>query len=149
MISREQVEALLKINGLPVDAPDDYVRTVLLSARYSQDEVEAAIHELRSKNKPLDTGLDPNKHKVFRSDQTLHPKEISDLLGIEVDASQFVNKYQRSRTYANLQFIAVWVFSFVFAAAGIMLFMYMNQVGWFHPTVTPPIDLPPPPQLSL
>lgn len=136
MISREQVEMILKINGMTSSSPDEHIRSVLLSARYNHDEVDTALMILREDLKTKQTRVD-GIHKIFRSDDTLKPKEISKLLGIEVDASQFVEIEQKQRDYAMLQYIVVWFFSVAFAVTGILLYMYMNQVGMFHPSVNP------------
>lgn len=142
MISREQIESILKINGMSAAAPDEHIRSVLLSARYNKDEVDTAMMILREDQVTKQTRVD-GIHKIFRSDDTLKPKEISKLLGIEVDASQFVQVDQKYRNYAALQYIVVWFFSVVFAVTGILLYMYMNQVGLFHPTIDPPaVGLP-------
>lgn len=143
MISREQVESLLKINGMSAASPDEHIRSVLLSARYNRDEVDTALMVLREDMKTKQTRVD-GLHKIFRSDESLRPKEISKLLGIEVDASQFVEVSQTQRDYATIQYIVVWFFSVVLAVSGILFYMYVNQVGMFHPTVDAPINLPVP-----
>lgn len=122
-------------------SPDEHIRSVLLSARYNKDEVDTALMVLREDLNTKQTRVD-GLHKIFRSDESLRPKEISKLLGIEVDASQFVPAEQKHRNYAAIQYIVVWFFSVALAVTGIMFYMYINQVGLFHPTVKPPIDLP-------
>lgn len=137
MINREQIESLLKINGMSASAPDEHIRSVLLSARYNNDEVDTALMVLREDLVTKQTRVD-GLHKIFRSDEALQPKEISKLLGIEVDASQFPQNddSQTYRDYAALQYFVVWFFSVAFAVTGILLYMYMNQVGLFHPTIS-------------
>jgi len=122
-------------------APDEHIRSVMLSARYNNDEVDTALMILREDIKTKQTRVD-GLHKIFRTDDTLKPKEISKLLGIEVDASQFEPVEHNHRNYAAVQYMVVWFFSVMFAVTGILLYMYLNQVGMFHPTVEPPLDLP-------
>lgn len=131
MISREQIESLLKINGMSATAPDEHIRSVLLSARYNHDEVDTALMILREDLRTKQTRVD-GIHKIFRSDETLQPKEISKLLGIEVDASKFAPAEEMQHDYAFLQYVIVWFFSVVFAVTGILLYMYLNEVGFFY-----------------
>lgn len=134
MIKREQVEAILKINGVAPGSPDETIRSVLLSARYSKDEVDTAIMVLRENTKTNKTRVD-GLHKVFRSDQALKPHEISQLLGIEVDVTDEVVVNSKSRDFSTLQYMIVWLLSVVVAVAGILMYMYLYKVGIFHPTV--------------
>ena len=135
MISREQVVALLKINGLSASATDEEIRIALLSARYSQPEVTEALGVLRGETTILKQTQIDSLHKVFRTANTLKPKEISNLLGIEIDASQFASNNQKEQNYAGLQYAFVWLLAVVFAASGILAFMYIQEVGIFHPTL--------------
>jgi hypothetical protein len=78
-------------------------------------------------------------HKIFRSDDTLLPNEITKLLGIEVTASNFTTPElldDISTNRAVMQYIAVWFFAVVLSVTGILLYMYMNQVGLFHTSLT-------------
>jgi hypothetical protein len=133
MIKRDQVEAILKINGVTPTAPDEEIRSVLLSARYSKDEVDTAIMVLRENTKTNKTRVD-GLHKVFRTDEALAPDEIADLLGIEVEISERVQVQSKSRDFSQLQYILVWVLSAIVAVLGILFYMYIYQVGVFHPS---------------
>ena len=136
MIKRSQIEKILKVNGIETTSPDEQIRSVLLSARFNKDEVDTAIMVLREDNKTKRTRVD-GLHKVFRSDDALKPNEISDLLGIEVDASTFYRPQTEVKNMAAVQYITVWLFSVFFAVAGILMYMYMNHIGPFHPSVSP------------
>ena len=83
MISREQVESLLKINGMSTSSPDDIPPFCPLRQIQHEVDKSALCEDLKTKQTRVD-GL----HKIFCSDESLRPKEIS-ILGIEVDA-QFV-----------------------------------------------------------
>lgn len=136
MIQRDQIEAILKINGVAPGSPDEQIRSVLLSARYSKDEVDTAIMVLRENTKTNKTRVD-GLHKIFRTDQALKPEEISQLLGIEVDASQQLPdaREYRSRDFSTWQYVLVWVLSIVVAVASILFYMYLYKIGLFHPSV--------------
>lgn len=134
MIDRTQVESILKINGLTPSAPDEEIRSILLSARYDKDEVDTAIMVLRENQKTKETRVD-GLHKVFRSNDGLQPQEISKLLGIEVDVTEPVEAHANRRDLSRWQFLAVWLASVGVAAVGILVYMYFNQLGPFHPSV--------------
>lgn len=134
MIQREQIESILKINGVAPGSPDEQIRSVLLSARYSKDEVDTAIMVLRENTKTNKTRVD-GLHKIFRSDQALKPHEISQLLGIEVDVTDAIATQGKTRDFSGVQYAVVWVLSLIVAVAGILLYMYLYKIGIFHPSV--------------
>lgn len=133
MIKRSQVEKILKVNGVSPTSPDDQIRSVLLSARFDQDEVDTAIMVLHENMLTKQLRVD-GLHKVFRTDESLEPKEISALLGIDVDASTFYRQTPSITSTAGIQYITVWLFSVFFAVVSVFLYMYFNEVGPFHPS---------------
>lgn len=133
MMNKKQIETILKINGFNETTPDDQIRTVLLSARYSKDEVNKAIVMLKQDPNTKEVKVN-GLHKIFYSDTHLKPCEISGLLGIDIDLSAPISRRSRNNTISTLQFIAVWFFSVVIAVTGILFYMYLNQIGLFHPS---------------
>ena len=135
MIDRQHIEQILKINGMSSAEPDETIRSVLLSARYNKDEIDTALMVLREDAETKRVRVE-GLHKVFRTDDSLQPQEISQLLGIEVDANKFMPKVSEAPKRVGLPtFFAVWVFSVLFAVMGVLLFMHMNSIGIFHPSV--------------
>ena len=134
MIKRSQIEKILKVNGVTPSSPDDRIRSVLLSARFNKDEVDGAIMVLRENKVTKQVKVD-GLHKVFRSDESLQPNEISALLGIDVDASTFYRPTSEPSTVVGVQYVTIWVFSVFFAVITVLATMYVNQVGPFHPSV--------------
>ena len=43
MIEKRNVEAFLKVNGIPPTAKDEEIRSILLSARWNNNEVDTAL----------------------------------------------------------------------------------------------------------
>lgn len=135
MINREQVEAILKINGVAPGSASEEIRSVLLSARYSHDEVDTAIMVLREDTKTNKTRVD-GLHKIFRTSEALTPGEISQLLGIEVEINQDQPVlHANEQKVSGMQFMAVWFLSLSIAVGGIFGYMYIVQVGVFHPDI--------------
>lgn len=136
MINRDQIESILKINGVNPGSPDEQIRSVLLSARYSKDEVDTAIMVLRENTKTNKTRVD-GLHKIFRTSEALDPQEISQLLGIDVNVDQGMVAQQRKLRYiSGWQTVAIWVLSIIVAVMGLMIYMYIHQVGLFHPSAS-------------
>jgi len=131
MIKRDQVEAILKVNGVPTSSPDEHIRSVLLSARYSKDEVDTAIMVLRENNKTNQTRVD-GLHKVFRTSEALSSEEISQLLGVEVSFDKTEVQVSRERYATKLQLLTIWLSSFTLATVAILVYMYIYKVGIFH-----------------
>lgn len=133
MIKPSQIEKILKINGVSPSSPEDRIRSVLMSARFNKDEVDTAVMVLRE-NKTTKQVKVEGLHKVFRSDESLEPHEISALLGIEVDASSFYRPQKEPSTIVGVQYVTIWVVSVIFAVITVLTTMYVNEVGPFHPS---------------
>ena len=86
MLKREQIELLLRINGVSPSSPDEEIRSVLLSASFDDNDINTAIMVLRENITNNTTRVD-GLHKVFRTHDTLKPNEILSLLGIDVGVS--------------------------------------------------------------
>ncbi|MFT5831721.1 MAG: hypothetical protein ACI9SY_000089 [Candidatus Paceibacteria bacterium] len=134
MINRNHIEKILKINGMSPAEPDEMIRSVLLSARYDKDEVDTALVILREDSETKQIRVE-GLHKVFRSNDSLQPKEISELLGIDVDLNHYMPESAAKQRVTLASVMFVWILSVGLAVIGIFLFMHMNSVGIFHPSV--------------
>ena len=135
MLQKKDIETILKINGVSVGAPDEEIRSVLLSARYNNDDVDTAIMVLRENTKTHQTRVD-GLHKIFRSDEGLKPAEISALLGIEVEVGEVTIDRNKNREMSYLQTTIVSLLAAGLALAGVFAAMYFYEVGAFHPTAS-------------
>lgn len=134
MINRNHIEQILRINGMSPSEPDDVIRSVLLSARYNNDEVDTALLVLREDAETKRIRVE-GLHKVFRTNDSLEPREISELLGIDVNVNHFQPEGVGVNRVGMTTFFSVWMFSVLLASVGVLLFMHMNSVGIFHPSV--------------
>jgi hypothetical protein len=136
MIDPHHIESLLRINGLEKTAPDEQIRSVLLSARFKEDEVDTALMILRENTQTKQTRVD-GLHKVFRTDEALRPDEISRLLGINVEIREPItpSPVSPNGSFTLVQFIVLWVASTILAVSAILFYMYSNQMGFFHEEV--------------
>jgi hypothetical protein len=133
MINRDQIESILKINGVTPASPDEEIRSVLLSARYNHDEVDTALMVLRQNTKTKKTRVD-GIHKVFRTDEGLNPSEISELLGIDVEHNDVISVSTKKRSFNNSQVLLVSALSFIIGVGGLAMYMYIHKIGFFHPS---------------
>jgi len=133
MIEKKRIEDFLRANGVPASAPDEEIRSILLSASFDENEVNTALLILKENTISNETHID-TLHKVFRSDNRLKPSEISSLLGISVNLSDndiYYNTADKRRTtIINAFFISLFVVVFVFL--GLFIMMYVDQVGPFY-----------------
>ncbi|NCN11809.1 hypothetical protein GW937_00630 [Candidatus Kaiserbacteria bacterium] len=134
MISRKNIETILKINGVSPTSADEQIRSILLSARYSDDEVDTALMVLREDTKTKHTRVD-GLHKVFRTGESLKSDEIATLLGIDVTIEDRVNERSKRREISFGQYFFVWIASVLVATSGILVYMYLHKIGIFHPSV--------------
>ena len=133
MIEKKRIEDFLRANGVPATAPDEEIRSILLSASFDENEVNTALLILKENTISNETHIDA-LHKIFRSDNRLKPSEISSLLGISVNLSDndiYYNTADKRRTtIINAFFISLFVVVFVFL--GLFIMMYVDQVGPFY-----------------
>ena len=136
MIDREHIERVLKINGLAPTSPDEEIRSVLVSAKWHKDDVETALTVLRENVKTHQTRTD-TLHNVFLTDERLSPEAIESLLGIDVEiSSKDLKSLGHSRRRINVwQALTIGGYALVAAVAFMMLIMYWQQIGIFHPGV--------------
>lgn len=139
MVKRNQIEAILKMNGVEPTSPDEIIRSVLLSARYSENEVDTALMVLRENIKTNKTRVD-GLHKVFRTDEGLKPDEIAQLLGIEVNVSERIEyddeKDGSDFTFTKSQKITILVIAFTVTIVGFMMYMYIFKIGYFYQSLS-------------
>lgn len=132
MIDRLQIQSLLNANNVPPSALDDHIRSVLLRAHYSKHDVDDALKILRE-NLPTKQTRTDGLHKVFRTDQTLEPEEISRLLGVNIAIKSFTSVHVEPRVNSHIHFVSVCFSSIFVALAGLVFYMYMFKIGIFHP----------------
>ena len=140
MFDKKQIESILKVNGIASTAPDEEIRSILLSARFNNDEVQTALMVLRENVKTNKTHVD-GLHKVFRTDQALQPAEISQLLGIDVDLETPLERQHSSQRYTLFQVFLLWTASILIATTAVMYYMHAQQMGLFHSTSTAVIKM--------
>jgi hypothetical protein len=135
MIEKRNVEAFLKVNGIPPTAKDEEIRSVLLSARWNNNEVDTALMVLKENTKNNETHVD-TLHKVFNSDDRLSSSEISKLLGIDVNLSdnEVTDINKRHQLSQNSTALITFVLSIIIAASSIGYLMYKEKAGVFHET---------------
>lgn len=133
MIEKRNVEAFLKVNGIPPTAKDEEIRSVLLSARWNNNEVDTALMVLKENIKSQETHVD-TLHKVFNTDDRLSSSEISALLGIDVALSQDdVGDINAKRLkIQQLQVYLALSLSVIIALSSIGYLMYQEKAGVFH-----------------
>lgn len=135
MIDKANIEQFLKINGVTPTASDQEIKSMLLSARWDDEDVDTAMLVLRENTTTHESSVD-SLHKVFRSDERLTPDSVSRLLGVQMDASDAVfNHMQSANTSSYRQVIVLLVVIIVTAALAIGVVvgaMWMLEVGPFH-----------------
>lgn len=134
MIEKQHIEAILKVNGLPPTAPEEEIRSVLISSRYNNDEIDTAIMVLKENTVTNVSHVD-GLHKVFRTDMGLKPSEISKLLGIDVAVRpDSVQRGNETRQASLMYHIVIWTISLIAAIVAITTYMYITDIGVFHHT---------------
>lgn len=132
MINKQHIETILKINGLPATAPEEEIRSVLISSRYNNNEIDTAIMVLKENTTTNVSHVD-GLHKVFRTDKGLKPAEISRLLGIDM-AVRPDRKIRAIDSNPVLYHLMIGIISLIVAILTITTYMYITDIGFFHHT---------------
>ena len=138
MIQREQVAQILRLNGIDIEAPVEEIKSILLSAKWHEDDVETALTVLREDPKKHEEKIE-TMHKVFRSDEKLKPETISALLGLDVELTQHDVNLSRKRARGQLTAgvaLHILLVSLVISSAFIFASMWFLKVGAFHESVS-------------
>lgn len=128
MMNKNEIEAILKVNDVPKSSSDDEIRSVLLSARYNENEVDAAILILRQNTKTSEKKIE-GLHKVFRTDRGLQPDEIYQLLGINVEVSDIITERRLRQKVSISHLIIIGLASLIVAILGLLSYMYSTDLG--------------------
>lgn len=137
MLDKQHIENFLRANGVPPSAKDEEIRSVLLSSRWNENEVDTALMVLKENIQSKETHID-TLHKVFHTDDRLSPADISSLLGIEVQISQDnVNDIKSKRAKQERVHARVAIaLSIIIALCSVGYVMYREQAGFFHPSMS-------------
>jgi hypothetical protein len=133
MIEKQHVEALLKANGIPPTAADEEIRSILISARWNDNDVDTALMVLKENKESKATHVD-TLHKVFHSDDRLSPSDISSLLGVKVsmDPDNVLNVEVKRRKVERTQSMISLILALSIVLLGLTYLMYAEQAGVFH-----------------
>ncbi len=135
MMSQDKLITLLKINGVDKSAPDADIKAVLADAHYTKDEIDSALFVLKQKKEETNEIRTDGLQKVFYTDNHLMPSEVSNLLGIDFDASHvFKPKKILTRTLTTGQMVSIILVATLIGVVAVMYYMFANGIGLFHPT---------------
>jgi len=133
MIDKNQIENILRANGIAPSAKDEEIRSILLSAKWTENDVDTALMVLKENTTTKVTHID-TLHKVFHSDQRLTPSEITDLLGIKTTLTDDDFKAREKDSGGQtLNVLIAVVLSLLIAVTSVGYVMYKEQAGFFHP----------------
>jgi hypothetical protein len=135
MIEKKQIETILKANGIPATAPDEEIRSILISARWDNNDVDTALMVLKENRDSKATHVD-TLHRVFHSDERLTPSDISSLLGVKVSLSEedVFDVDAKRRKIERTQTLVSVTLALSIVLLGLAYLMYVEQAGLFHGT---------------
>jgi len=137
MFDRKQLETFLRINGMTPLSKNDEIKSLLLSARWNESDVDTALMVLKQNTQSNETTID-TVHKVFRSSERLTPSEIQSLLGIDVsisDSSALTLAEERLLTERRSTRTAM-ILAVLIAIGSVLYVMYQEKAGFFHYSVS-------------
>lgn len=138
MIEKKQIETILKANGIPPTADDEEIRSILISARWNNNDVDTALMVLKENKDSKATHVD-TLHRVFHSDERLSPSDISSLLGVKVSLrdEEVMDVEDKRRKVERTQTLVSIILALSIVLLGLTYLMYVEQAGLFHSAPTP------------
>jgi len=135
MIDKNQIETILKTNGIHPTAPDEVIRSVLISARWNDNDVDTALMVLKE-NTTTNTSRVDTLHRVFHTDDKLTPADISAMLGVKVsiDATDLKDLQAERKKVERAQTLAAVILAFSIVLFGLTYLLYVEEAGVFHPS---------------
>jgi hypothetical protein len=132
-MDRKHLERILMINGVSPTAPDEEIRTLLMSAHYREDEVETALMVLREQRDTKVQRLE-GVHTLIQTDKNLSAKEVSSLLGIDITVPSKDRQAARKPVrMTGRDAVVIIVLAVLIAGLALGLSMYVLDFGLFHP----------------
>ncbi len=134
MLHKEYIEKILALNGVSLDSPDEEIKSVLLSARWHEDDIDTAVLVLRENKTTHETHVD-SVHKVFRTDERLRPETVSALLGVKMDISGETLSVKKTRYRHGLstgQMMKISIIALMLSMIFVFAAMWYLQMGLFH-----------------
>jgi hypothetical protein len=129
MLDRHLIEKLLVANGVDANAPDETIKSVLISAKWNKDDVDTAIMVLRENTETHATRVD-SVRKVFHSGDRLAPETISSLLGIHVDVPTD-HAHKRRTGFHLFDAMGIIILSVTLATVTVLGVMWHMSIGLF------------------
>ncbi len=130
MLEKRHLEAILRINGMNANSTVDEIREVLKSARYNDDEINSAIAVLKETT-PAGKVVSDGLHKVLRSNESLKPSEISELLAIDVPIDRLRPGGMSRATDLNEPIVFAFT-TVVITTVGLLVAMYAYDIDILH-----------------
>ncbi len=136
MLDRTQIEHFLQLNDISPTAPDEEIKSILISASWQEEDVNTAIMILREGPPGQEPRVD-SFHRVFHSDDRLKPEAVSALLGIEMSVSSDDIALRRAakRGLTAVEVVRLIGISVTLSALSIVFAMWYFEVGFFHVTI--------------
>ncbi len=136
MLDRAHIERFLTLNGVSPSAPDEEIKSILISASWDEEDVNAAIMVLRE-NKQGDQARVDSIHKVFHSDEKLRPELVSSLLGIEmgISSDEIALRRKARAGMTGVEVLRLIGVSITLSLLAILFAMWYFETGLFHVTL--------------
>lgn len=137
MFQRSHIEKLLRLNGIEPPAKNEDIKSILISAKWHEDDIEAAITVMQEDPESHETHVD-SIHKVFRTDERLRPETVSALLGIQMDMTSSDVDVSRSGAKGGMsmsQMTVIALSSLILSLIFVLAAMWHLQMGLFHQTL--------------
>lgn len=133
MIDRYHIERFLQLNGVSPSAPDEEIKSILISASWHEDDIKTAIMVLRENKQSNEARVD-SVHKIFHTDDKLKPETVSSMLGIEMGiTSEEIALRRKARNGLTVQEVLRLIgISITLSMLSILLAMWWFDVGLFH-----------------
>lgn len=135
MVDRLHVENFLRINGIPPTAPDEEIKSALMTAKWHEHDVEIALMALRGEKHGGEVEVIA-AHQLLHTDAHVTPDTLSKLLGVRVELGEdkvtALYKSELSHERSLMATVNFIVLAILVAFIGIFIAMYILNIGPFY-----------------
>lgn len=135
MVEKEHLENFLRLNGISPTAPDEEIRSALITAKWHDTDVEVALMVLRGEKGGEDIEMIASR-QLFHSDAHIAPETLSKLLGmhVQIGRNQLRASYNKADADRKTAIFYTWLTIASVLGAGLLalFLMYSFQVGPFY-----------------
>lgn len=134
MIDRDQIERLLRLNGVSSDAGDEKIAALLQQLNWGKSDIERGLKVLHGEPEAVGGQAGGILARLSRTDEAMSPAMVTALLGIEMNVrdKDISARRQHSEGLTLGQVVSIIGAAVLMACIYIIVSMWVLKIGFFE-----------------